>query len=542
MRVNRSMFVGLLALVAAVGILGANGYYWWLSKSRQKEALNDGANTHSTTPKPRTVDSLPGQVWNEPELWSSPYRELYRDPEDAPPHHNFPNHITGVEIAQADGFNVVDNPPEQAPAESVPPPLLLPHSPTPIEAPPANDWLNELVKQEFPEATEEERGVWSQELQGLDPKMAREILRMRKSVTGLPSIPRVVTRPHSIQELPPSSLHGPSIEGLVPPPMDLLDTGTSSITERLRPSVAALEEARNVALNNLVNAHTPGFKRMRVVLTERPYDSGPENLTNEFRNTEKPKTVTVGRGVAIACTLLDVSQGAVQETKQPLDMAIEGRGFFQVRVGDRLQFTRFGLCALNEKGELCVIKGGQLCPFEPLITVPKPNDRLSIASDGTVHSIESGEETPQDLGQVLMVRFLNPSRLQPVGNQFYSETKSSGPPEAKIAGADGMGTLLQGFLESSNVSRNEELENFQRIQTHLQLLNQLAGSAIGNVLPGPVARRPPSRAKRTSAETILIPPRALKSFNQLKNQSRNLIEEYLQSERGQSIQRTLGWK
>lgn len=540
MRVNRSMFVGLLALIAAVGMLGVNGYYWWLSNSRQTDALQESPLSNVPSQKSGRPHALTEPVWNEAELWESPYRDPVRQPaHPTPTRQFFPEHHFRVEIAQADALDGSPVPAEKDASESAPPPLLLPDSPTPIAEPPVHDWLRELVKQELPEATVEERGVWSQELRGLDPEMARAILRMRKSVRNEPAMPRVVTRPNSVPDLPLSAVpHAPSPENLVPPPHEMPTTETPSIAHRLEQSLQAFEDARNVVLNNLVNVHTPGFKRMRVVLTERSYEFHPEYEPNN----EETLSTSVGSGVTVACTLLDVSQGPLQETNQPLDIAIQGRGFFQVRVGDEIQYTRFGMAGLNEKGELCILKGNKLCPLEPSITITETREPLIVSSDGTVSGQVEGNSDLHSFGRFSLVRFPNPSRLKPVRNQFYQATKASGRPVVARPEMNGLGSLMQGFLESSNVSRNEELEQVQQFQTHLQLLNQLAASQPGEFLPGPVARRPQSRTKRTSAEMSPVPPRALKSFLELKDQSRNLIDEYLQSQRVQTIRRTLGWK
>jgi flagellar basal-body rod protein FlgG len=295
-------------------------------------------------------------------------------------------------------------------------------------------------------------------------------------------------------------------------------------------------------LNNLANLHTVGFKRSQAVLTALPYEDGRELYPVENAPQRPKPPIDLGYGVELSATRLDPSQGPLKTTGQSFDVAIEGPGFFRIRDGKAVRFTRSGLWTTNEEGHLCLSLGLVPKPLEPLITLPADVDSIKISEAGIITATTLGNAEPTPLGQIQLARFRNPAALKLLEGSLFSLTSASGPSQIGTPNSPGFGVLRQGMLELSNVPRDEELEHFQEIQSLLLLLKQLARQAETGQSPGPFARKPLSRTQRASAHSDAIPPPGLEPLKELGKEGRNLIEEYLQSERMKTIKRTLGLK
>jgi flagellar basal-body rod protein FlgG len=163
----------------------------------------------------------------------------------------------------------------------------------------------------------------------------------------------------------------------------------------------------------------------------------------------------VGLGVRPAAVQKLFFQGDAYETGNPLDIAIEGDGFFQVLLADgTVGYTRDGSFKLDAQGRIVTSDG---FPLEPPITVPQDAESITIGQDGTVTAKIAGETEPQELGVIELARFINPAGLQSIGRNLYVATVASGEPQLGTPGFDGLGTLAQGFLETSNVQAVEEM-------------------------------------------------------------------------------------
>lgn len=226
----------------------------------------------------------------------------------------------------------------------------------------------------------------------------------------------------------------------------------------------------NVA-HNLANVNTTGFKKSRVEFEDLVYDQTRVAGAATSTTAEAPVGLETGLGVRAVATSRDFGRGTMKATNGPLDLAIEGGGFFQVQLpsGD-VGYTRAGAFHLNADGAM-VTSDGYL--IEPQITVPPNATSVSISKDGVVSAIIPGSGS-QQLGTLELASFQNPAGLSASGGNIYLATTASGEPQVGAAGEDSRGTLAQGFVEDSNVSVVEEMVNM--------ILGQRAYEANSKVL------------------------------------------------------------
>ena len=211
----------------------------------------------------------------------------------------------------------------------------------------------------------------------------------------------------------------------------------------------------DVIANNLANVNTTGFKRSRVSFQDVLYESvqGARQAADSKVQTVGP--IQIGKGVRIAAVLRLHTQGSPEPTQRPLDLAIEGEGFFQVQRPDgSTAYTRDGSFTLSEDGTL-VTSGGYI--VEPGIVVPQDSSMLAIGADGSVSVMQSGQSSPTDVGRIELARFLNPNGLSAIGENEYQQTDASGEPITGFAQDEGFGRTIQGSLESSNVEIVQEM-------------------------------------------------------------------------------------
>jgi flagellar basal-body rod protein FlgG len=211
----------------------------------------------------------------------------------------------------------------------------------------------------------------------------------------------------------------------------------------------------DVLANNLANVDTPGFKRVRADFQDLLYRTVRQPGAPAPQGTVVPTGLVVGTGVRVAGTDRLFTQGSVERTGNPLDVAIQGDGFFQVALPDgSVGYTRDGSFRLTGQGQLVTVDGYLV---QPGITIPQNATAVTIGADGTVSVQVAGQTAPQQVGQLQLVRFPNPAGLAAIGQNLFVATQASGAPIAGTPGQQGIGTLQQGFLEQSNVSLVEEL-------------------------------------------------------------------------------------
>ena len=211
----------------------------------------------------------------------------------------------------------------------------------------------------------------------------------------------------------------------------------------------------DVISNNLANVQTAGFKRSRVDFQDLVYEILQAPGASSAQGQEVPSGFQVGHGSRAVATQRLFVKGDLQQTGNLLDLAIEGDGFFQIQLpsGDT-GYTRSGAFKKNSQGQLVTSDGFTV---QPQITIPPNAISVSVGVDGTVSVVQAGQSQPQTVGTIELVRFINPAGLQSQGRNLFLPTQASGDATPGTPGSDGLGTLLQGFVEGSNVNVVEEM-------------------------------------------------------------------------------------
>lgn len=247
--------------------------------------------------------------------------------------------------------------------------------------------------------------------------------------------------------------------------------------------MSAQQTNLDVISHNLANVSTTGFKRNNAVFEDLIYQNQRQVGANNDEQNQLPTGLHLGLGVRTVATSRNFMQGSLQESKNSLDVAINGNGFFQLTMPDgTIGYTRDGSFQVDSQGRLVNSSG---LPVANGITVPPNATSISISTEGAVSAIVPGNTQPQPLGNIAMSSFINPAGLEPVGQNLFKESAASGQPQQGTPGTNGLGFIRQGFLEASNVNVVEELVtmiqaqrayemNSKAIQTSDQMLAKLA--------------------------------------------------------------------
>ncbi|UVL00085.1 flagellar basal-body rod protein FlgG [Pseudomonas sp. B21-048] len=227
--------------------------------------------------------------------------------------------------------------------------------------------------------------------------------------------------------------------------------------------------------NNLANVSTTGFKRDRAEFQDLLYQIKRQPGAQSTQDSELPSGLQVGTGVRIVGTQKNFTAGSLQTTEQPLDMAIDGRGFFQILQPDgTTSYTRDGTFHLDSNGQIVNASGFAL---EPAIVIPNNAQTFTVGRDGTVSITVPGNPAAQVIGNLQTADFINPAGLQAVGNNLFLETAASGAPQVGTPGLAGFGTTLQNTLETSNVSTVEEMVNMITTQRAYEMNSKVISTA-----------------------------------------------------------------
>ena len=223
----------------------------------------------------------------------------------------------------------------------------------------------------------------------------------------------------------------------------------------------------DVISNNLANVSTNGFKRQRPVFEDLLYQTLRQPGAQSTQQTQVPSGLQLGTGVRPVATARIFTTGNLQNTGNPLDLAVNGNGFFQVTLPDgSVSYTRDGAFQLDSQGQVVTSNG---YPLQPTITIPPNALSITIGSDGTVSVLAAGATAPTQVGQIQLANFINPAGLQARGENLVLETAASGTAQTNVPGTNGLGALNQGFVETSNVNVTEELVNLITAQRAFEI-------------------------------------------------------------------------
>ncbi|WP_339732834.1 flagellar hook-basal body complex protein [uncultured Gimesia sp.] len=333
-----------------------------------------------------------------------------------------------------------------------------------------------IIREHLPHASEEELQIWFEELQGVPHKVASDLLSIRK-----------LLQPKSTMKIPEEKWEQPlpRFEAAAPQqPVSSSKSGHSDETgfigfsskadrdelmQRLKPTVDALRLSRDVIVNNIANAGTIGFKRSYVEFEALPYEY-LETPASEESETEPP--IAVGMGSQALQTRVSQTTGERIKTGRTLDLAVEGSGFLQVKLGELTAFTRTGRLIFDSERRLC-IRGSQInYLIQPEITLPADAHSIQISETGVVTAVTSENKAEQErtVGNISLVCFTDASELFPRESCLFVATPRSGQPRVLTPGSKGAGLVRAGVLESSNVSIPEELEALSLIKQRLDAL------------------------------------------------------------------------
>jgi flagellar basal-body rod protein FlgG len=207
--------------------------------------------------------------------------------------------------------------------------------------------------------------------------------------------------------------------------------------------------------NNLSNVNTTGYKKNNVEFQDLLYETIQAGNSESRNGNVKPSELQIGLGNKPVSTFRSFSQGSIQETNNPLDVAIDGKGFFRIQQTDgSFAYTRDGAFRVTADGSMVTANG---LPVYPDIIIPNEASAVKIGVDGIVTVVYEGDPNPEEVGQLELVSFMNPAGLKAMGSNLYAETEASGDPIVGLPGEDGLGSINQGYLEKSNVDIVQEM-------------------------------------------------------------------------------------
>ncbi|THB67953.1 MAG: flagellar basal-body rod protein FlgG [Gammaproteobacteria bacterium] len=224
----------------------------------------------------------------------------------------------------------------------------------------------------------------------------------------------------------------------------------------------AQQTRMSVVANNMANSNTTGFKKDRAIFEDLIYQNYRQAGASSSSSTALPSGLNIGTGVRVVATEKIHTQGNIQRTDNNLDIAIAGKGYFQVLMPDgTTAYTRDGSFQVDSSGQLVTSSGYAL---QPSISIPTDAQSVTIGADGTVEVTVAGSSTPTNQGTIQLADFINQAGLQPLGENLFKETSASGSATTANPASSGLGSLIQGAIESSNVNIAEEMVNMIETQ------------------------------------------------------------------------------
>ncbi|MDR0777743.1 MAG: flagellar basal-body rod protein FlgG [Azonexus sp.] len=242
-----------------------------------------------------------------------------------------------------------------------------------------------------------------------------------------------------------------------------------------RTGLDAQQTQLDVIANNLANVSTNGFKRSRAVFEDLLYQTMRQPGSQTSQQNQVPTGLQLGTGVRPVATARLFTQGNIQKTENPLDVAIQGHGFFQVLLPDgTTAYTRDGSFQKDNQGQIVTADG---YPLQPAITIPVDAQSISIGLDGTVSITQAGVVGSVEIGAIQLATFINPAGLLGMGQNLFLETGSSGVPTPNTPGTNGAGGVNQFYVETSNVNVAEELVTMIQTQRAYELNSKVVSTS-----------------------------------------------------------------
>lgn len=231
-----------------------------------------------------------------------------------------------------------------------------------------------------------------------------------------------------------------------------------------------------VIANNIANINTTGYKKARAEFTDLIYQKERlAGVSNRGQDATVPEGANIGLGVRVAAIRNLNTQGSLTNTGNKLDIAIQGRGFFQIQSSDGTTvYTRDGAFNTNENSQIVTTDGYQIIPN---IQVPNNTTAITISETGLVSATIAGQTNPQQIGQLTLANFVNEVGLDPLGNNLFRETSASGAPTTGVPGDTGFGTIRQGYLEASNVDPVKEITDLIQAQRAYEMNSKIIQAA-----------------------------------------------------------------
>ncbi|MBC8113419.1 MAG: flagellar hook basal-body protein [Candidatus Saccharimonas sp.] len=372
--------------------------------------------------------------------------------------------------------------PDRAPSKSSrPQPVPVPHEATPLadadkpadaapeKQPPVlidDNAVRRVIEEELLGSSREERDIWFDELKSLPAGVVRDLLQVRKQ---LRSLPRALHKADAAVT-PPARAAVRIAEVFAEPASQSRRQPFPDWT----PTLAALEQATSLSRHNVANSVTPGYKRIRWHLVDaygpRSDDEvDAEAAPGDATRSSKLTPVQV-EGCRLAVPLLDLKQGTQVETARPLDLAIDGDGFFVATWNEKQVFTRCGAIGLDAKRRLCLTLVEGSAVVQPPVAIPEDAQEIQITAKGEVLVLRVAGTDPQSVGCLQLAQFASPERLRPIGATLLVATDASGAAVLGEPEAGGRGAIQQGCLEQSNVDVEMELADIERLQSLLKSL------------------------------------------------------------------------
>ena len=235
-----------------------------------------------------------------------------------------------------------------------------------------------------------------------------------------------------------------------------------------------------VISNNLANASTIGFKKSRAVFEDLLYQNVNQPGGRTAADSEAPSGLMLGAGTKVVATQKIHTQGDMLTTDNALDLMLQGEGFFEILMPDgSAAYSRNGQFTMNDEGNMVTPGAGYL--LQPQVTIPEDALSIIVSQDGEVSVTLQGQAEAAVVGQINTINFVNPTGLQPIGQNLYTETAVSGAPQEGVPGLEGFGMIVQGALETSNVNTTEELVNLIESQRVYEM-NSKVISAVDEML------------------------------------------------------------